>query len=217
MALDRNDKMSVSALAACTMLTAAVYTQLPLYMPVHFDIHGEPDGWAPRALGAWLMPAIGVFTWVVGKLSPRLVPERARDRLKGSPLTAFGFVMSMFFSLLQCVMLHAATHPDVSVARAVSFLIGGMIIAIGQMMPRVRRNPIFGIRTTWTMSSDENWLRTHRVAAYALTIGGAIALLGAIFAGDKSLFIAIPAVLLSSLWPVIYSWRLARTLPPDRL
>ena len=42
--------------------------------------------------------------------------------------------------------------------------LGALFVMLGLVMPRVRRNPWVGVRTPWTLASDENWARTHRFA-----------------------------------------------------
>jgi hypothetical protein len=46
------------------------------------------------------------------------------------------------------------------------------MIVLGQFYPRLRRNPLVGCRTTFTLSSDENWARTHRFGGFTMTLGG---------------------------------------------
>jgi uncharacterized membrane protein len=81
-------------LAALTLLaglylgSAAVYPRLPERIPIHFDLAGNPDGWAGTSLLSWfLLPliatAVAGMMLVAGRLSeyrPELwnVPEKAR-------------------------------------------------------------------------------------------------------------------------------------------
>ena len=74
-------------------------------------------------------------------------------------------------------------------------------------MPRVRRNPWIGVRTPWTMASDENWARTHRFAGYTMTGGGLCAVVAAL-AGAPAVGLAF--ILVGSFAPAVYSWRIAR-------
>ena len=71
------------------------------------------------------------------------------------------------------IMLAVALGYHVSVARIVPALVGALFVVIGNMMPLVRPNWWFGIRTPWTLSNDRVWARTHRLAGYCMTAGGA--------------------------------------------
>jgi uncharacterized membrane protein len=66
---------------------------------------------------------------------------------------------------------------------------------------------VIGIRTPWTLSDDEVWRRTHRLAGRLMVASGAVlAALAAALSG-KALFVAMFAVLaLGLLPPVVASY-----------
>lgn len=54
-------------------------------------------------------------------------------------------------------------------------LLGSVVlVTVGVMglLGRLPRNPIAGIRTGYTMASDERWMAVHRAAAPAMIFGG---------------------------------------------
>jgi uncharacterized membrane protein len=212
--LDRFDRLAVGALVLAAAVTAAVYSKLPARIPTHWDIHGEPDGFRARAVGAWIAIGIGAALWIGTRLAVHVLPAWSRRRLAGTPVSATCFLLAAFFAALQIAILHAALTPGFTMSRTIAVLTGTMWMALGQLLPRMRRNPLFGIRTAWTLTSDENWLRTHRMGGYAMSIGGAVALVSGLFAGREALAVALLALIGSALSPVVYSFVLARSLPP---
>jgi uncharacterized membrane protein len=90
------------------------------------------------------------------------------------------------------------------------FLVGLLEIGLGLAMPRVRRNPIIGIRTPWTLTSDENWARTHRFAGYSMVVGGVVAAAAGASGTIVGAVVAIVVLLGSMLVPAVYSLVLAR-------
>ena len=84
---------------------------------------------------------------------------------------------------------------------------GTFWLALSLVVPRLRRNPFVGIRTPWTLASDENWARTHHFAGYTFAAGGVLAT-GAALGGVLPL--AIGAILASALVPAVYSFLLDR-------
>jgi uncharacterized membrane protein len=213
--LDRNDKLAIGVFSVALLLTALVYSRLPARMPIHFDIHGTPDGFADRWLGAWLLLPFAGASWVLSRFVAFLMPAHRRKSLDGAPVSAFAFVMVVFLSGLHVLILYVSLRPEGHIDRAVSILLGVFFLAMAQMMPRIRRNPVFGVRTAWTLTSDENWLRTHRVAAYTMAAGGVIAVIAGVAMRENSMWVSIPAVLLTSFVPIVYSFVLARRLPPE--
>jgi immunity protein, SdpI family len=113
-------------------------------------------------------------------------------------------------SALQGVILYAALEQPKSVGLTLGLVLGGFWIALGLILPRIRRNPWMGVRTPWTLSSDENWAQTHRVAGFTFCIGGALALLCTL-SGASALGVVV--LLVSALVPAVYSFLLARRLP----
>ncbi len=207
--MGRFDAIALGILGVATGVTLAVYTRLPARVPVHFDIHGNADGFLPRAIGAFLLPLLCVVTWFFVRHAGKLLPPSWRARYESSPTAIVGLMVVALMSMLQLVVLYAALRPGLSMGFPIGLVLSLSWILMGQLMPRVRRNPFVGVRTTWTLSSDENWARTHRVAGWAFTIGGVVGLLGSLFGLPA---VAISAVLISGLWPVVYSYLLARRL-----
>ena len=49
--------------------------------------------------------------------------------------------------------------------------------AVGNQLPKLKRNPLSGARTRYSMSSDAAWYRTQRYAARVLLLSGAALLI----------------------------------------
>ena len=212
MKLKTTDHLALGTIAGTVLLTATLYSRLPEHIPVHFDIHGAADGWLAREIGAWLLPAISLGLWLLMRFGGLILPSAWKERMNASPTAAVGAIIVALFSAIQGIVLYAALVKPPTVAVSLGLVLGAFWIALGLVMPRIRRNPWIGVRTAWTLSSDENWARTHRMAGYAFTIAGALALV-AVAAGYAS---AAPALIAASaVVPMIYSFVLARHLPPS--
>jgi uncharacterized membrane protein len=199
------DSVSLALLLGTFALTSGLYAALPPLVPTHFDVHGVADGWMPREAGAWLLPSVGALSWGLLWVLGRLVPSSAAR----GPM---GLVAAMVVALmggLQCVVLHAAIARPPSVGTPLVVLLGVFTLALGLVLPRVRRNRWVGVRTPWTLASDENWARTHRVAGLTFAAGGAVSLLAA---ASGAVALGVVAILASSLAPVLYSYVLSRRL-----
>jgi uncharacterized membrane protein len=159
-------------------------------------------------VGSLLLPGTALTVWGLLRLSPRFLPDDWAQRMSASPMSIAAFATTALLSLMQGIVLFASLYPHE--VRGWMFLaaLGAFFVVLGQLMPRIRRNPWIGVRTPFTLSSDENWLRTHRIAGYTMTIGGLVAIaLGAI-----SPALAIAAILAGVILPVIYSYVLAKRL-----
>ena len=202
------DAVTVGALLLTFALTAVVYARLPDPMPTHFAASGRPNGWMPRAYGAWLVPFTSLGLAALIRFGGHLLPPDWRARLEASPVRALTMMTVVFLSAVHLLVLHAALSPAKTLGSTVVWLLLGVfLVVLGQILPRTRRNPFIGVRTAWTLTSDENWAQTHRVAGYAFTLGGAaVAVSGWLHApglGGAALTVAVLA-------PILWSWRLSR-------
>jgi uncharacterized membrane protein len=96
--------------------------------------------------------------------------------------------------------------PSPRLGAGLWWALGAFFVLLGLVLPRVRQNPWIGVRTPWTLASEENWAKTHRFAGYTMTLGGGAACVAAI-AGVPMLGLVF--ILAGALAPVVYSWRLA--------
>ena len=88
--------------------------------------------------------------------------------------------------------------------------VGLLFVVIGNFLGKVRKNFFIGIRTPWTLASDEVWSRTHRLGGWMFVAGGIVMIVGA-FAGLPVLGV-IAVVLAIALYPVLHSFLLYRRL-----
>lgn len=201
------DSLSLGTLALAASVTFAVYDALPRRMATHFDDRGIADGFMPRAVGAWLLLAVALFSWIVARVVPVSFSRSWRESIGRSPIPLVAFLLTCLFVGLHFVVLHGALRRSIELPGALGLMLGIFWIALSLFVPRVRRNPFVGIRVPWTLASDENWARTHHFAGYTFAAGGVVAT-GAAVAG--SLPMAIGAIVVSALVPAVYSFLLAR-------
>ena len=84
--------------------------------------------------------------------------------------------------------------------------LGLMFILLGNLMPLVRSNFIFGIRTPWTLSSDTVWTRSHRVGGYAKVVAGIITIVAGFVAQPVGYIVALASLLIAGIVPIVYSY-----------
>jgi len=78
---------------------------------------------------------------------------------------------------------------------------------ISLLLAQARRNWFVGIRTPWTLSSEEVWNKTHKLGALLFKLVAIIILIGVIFPRYSIYFVLIP-VLSVAVFLVIYSYTL---------
>jgi uncharacterized membrane protein len=188
----------------------ALYPSLPEQIPIHWDIHGQVDGWGSKHWAAFVGPMLMTLMLLLMVGLPWLSPRGfAVETFRGT----FNYVMLIIIGLLgylHVISLQAGLHPTVEFGR---LLVSGLFLflaLLGNVLGKVRRNFWMGVRTPWTLASERVWVATHRLAARLLVASG---LLGAIAAWLGAPLAFCFWLLMAALFvPVIHSLLLYKRL-----
>lgn len=146
---------------------------LPETIPAHYNLAGEVDRWGSR-LEILIMPLVMLF---VGILFPKQMckvqntPQKVVYISSICMLMCFGgifisSIVSAFFSV------DSFTDPSVNILQITWILIGLSMIGLGNIMPKVKRNAAFGLRTKWSMANDTCWNLSQRGGGLIMIITG---------------------------------------------
>lgn len=190
---------------------AWLFTRLPASVPVHWGLNGQVDRYGGPLEAALLLPImvtfIGMLLAVVSALGIPGNEEYAQTR--GAMLRLTGYVL-LFMFYLQLVTSWMFMGRSVHLLSWLALGAGLLFIAMGNLLPKLKRNGVAGVRLPWTMRSDLAWLRSQRMAGLAFVILGALLVLLSPLPGMLPLF----AVLLGKLVVVSlilwYSWKVSR-------
>lgn len=161
-------------LASCG-LALWFWPQLPDPMPTHWGVDGRPDSWMPRTWGALLGPLVSLFVYVTMTLSPFVDPRSRNWAALGEIYPVLKTGVSALMLFITYLALSSAASPDQVLPSAHLLVgIGLMFVVLGNYLPKVRSNFFLGIRTPWTLSSDEVWVRTHRLAGKLMVLMGLV-------------------------------------------
>lgn len=114
------------------------------------------------------------------------------------------------FSLAMHVMLIRAALTDGRASMMLLFAaLGALLAVIGALLGKVKRNFWFGVRTPWTLASDEVWLRTNKLAGQLFVVGGTLVIIASFVPGVRvvSLMAVVAAIAIGS---IVYSYVIYR-------
>lgn len=203
--------LTILFLAAAT----AVYDgllgwHLPAVIPSHWNINGQVDGHSSKiVLYLSLSPLSMLLLYVIPRLPSRL-PGRQSSGAANYQVTNYMLVvLAAFLSYVNVIALQFVLHPALSINK---FVLTGTLLLfmlIGNVLGKTRRNRWSGIRTSWTLASDANWIATHRMAG-RLWVGMSLAGIALLWLG-LPMVLLLPAVLLPLVViPILYSYLLFR-------
>ncbi len=177
-----------AVLLICVVGTVVFLILSPDRIPVHYNFAGEVDRIGSKYENL-LWPGFAVGLGLFFLLMAR-VPGKKGEKTNEKVLMIAGVCTLVFFTLLGfCFMLKALKYdpdaaPKVSyddVNRFVSIGIGVLLVVLGNIMPKIRRNSLIGIRTKWSMANDSVWRKSQRFSGIAAVIAGFVMIILALF------------------------------------
>ncbi len=141
----------------------------PEKIPVHWDIHGNVNGWASYPWGILIAPVTITLIYFLIKYIRKIDPFIKGNSRKWLPI--LDILIILFISIQIITLLYVWIEPSYNLF---PFLFSIFLIVFGNYLPVIPRNGFVGIRTPWTLSSDYVWNKTHRIAGYVTILTGII-------------------------------------------
>lgn len=209
----RSEGLPLAFLAATWALVLFYWPQLPDPIPTHWGPGGLPDSWMPKIPGAFIGPLVALGAYVFLSVLPVIDPRKGHWQAILRIYPVLKSTLMAFFALLTYLTLSAATRPTQALTLSwLLFGMGLMYMVLGNYLPTLRSNFFLGIRTPWTLSSEEVWYRTHRVAGRLMVGLGIVTLLTAFLPISWQLPVFLGTILLFSAWSIGYSYWVFRRL-----
>lgn len=178
-----------------------LWNQLPDTIPTHFNYNNEIDGYSSKPFVVFAIPALLVILHFLCVFMSLHDPRKQNISPK---LKHFVLYIIPSVSLLICVLSYGtALGYMINPGMVVNLLLGFLFIVIGNYLPKIKQNYTMGIKLPWTLASETNWYKTHRMAGWLWILSG-ILFLGNAFLRSPLLMIA--AVILMIGIPGIYSY-----------
>jgi uncharacterized membrane protein len=212
--------ITVIVIGAMVALGAWAWIQLPAgsQVPIHWGASGEPDGFADKTIGLFLLPAItagiGALMWVI----PVIEPRRANFEKSGKAYQAIWLGVVALMGAIQVVVVATALGTPLDMTFIVFLSTGLLFIVIGNYLPKVRPNYLMGIRTPWTLTSDLSWDRTHRVGGRLFVLEGVLFIVIGLLRPppEAMIVVLIGAIVAMLVFVFAYSYRVWKFDPAKR-
>lgn len=153
------------------MAGLVLYSRLPERVPTHFDFSGTPDGWSSRPFAVFGLPcllaALNVFLYACLNRDPK------RANMSDALKTVSQWSLPVLSVLCYGLTLTAALGYPSRIEIVVPLLTGILLLVIGNYLPKTKQSYTMGIRLPWTLQSEENWNRTHRLSGFLWVAAGA--------------------------------------------
>ncbi len=200
-------KESVISVIISILLFALVnllfYKKMPETLPTHWGFNNKIDGYSSKFTALITTPLLLIFLNI---FSCFMLDNDPKNKDKNNFVITIGkatiplvmlitFVISVFYGL----------GKKINVMVIISIFVGFLLILIGNYLPKTKRNYTVGIKLPWTLNSDENWNKTHRLAGYFFILGGIFFLLTPFIGNEYLIFLTFMII---GIIPAIYSFYL---------
>lgn len=198
-------KLSILLLTLMFLSSILFYSALPTKMPMHWNIYGQIDRYMKKDIAVALLPLLTAGMFILFKVIPQFDPKKNKYKLFKKEWEIIQTTLIGFFTYLHFMILLVSIHPELSFVPLLFFGMGILFIIIGYYLPKVKQNYFVGIKIPWTLTSVENWNKTHQFGGKCFMISGIIILFEAFFFWNVPLII-FGSIFLSAVLPIIYSY-----------
>ncbi|MDQ2740914.1 MAG: DUF1648 domain-containing protein, partial [Chloroflexota bacterium] len=143
---------SLAATTTAAAASALTYPFLPNRIATHFDADGRPDRYSSRASAAVLFPTMMLGMQVLNDHLGAWPGGRDRDDRESGVRARDGAVAMVELALLPAhiAILAKAAGLPVDMRSVNRCVYGVLLVALGNVLPKLPRNGLIGIRTPWT-------------------------------------------------------------------
>jgi uncharacterized membrane protein len=191
---------------------AYLWSSLPEKIPIHWDYKGEINGWGTKYSLLGLIFLLPIFTYFLMLAIPKIDPKK-RIELMGGKYYQIKFVLVVFMSVLSLFIIYSSKSQTISSPIMVFVLIGLLFMALGNYFKVIKQNYFLGIKTPWTLESEEVWKLTHTLAGKLWIVGGLLIVILSLFIPENInfyFFLSITAII--SIVPIVYSYLIFKKL-----
>ena len=214
--MTRNNVAIAALLVVASMAGASLVAggMLPeaIRLPIHWDLLGQPDRfadkWIALAVPAGLVGLVSLLFYFLPALEPR------KDGLARSQgLYLWGWIALLLMGgVIELVLLSTAFGWGIRTVHLLAGGIGVMLMLIGNQLGKSRSMYLMGLRTPWTLASEDVWIKTHRLCGKLMVAGGLLMLVTALLPVPSGVLATVCAgvILISAGVPIVYSFLIWR-------
>lgn len=182
------------------------YPLLPDLVVSHWNFAGQADGWSSREFHVLLFPGILFAMYIMFSLMPKFDPHAERySEFAEAYLMMRNFILLIFFVIFAAATFSNLGYP-INIGATVAGAVGVLMIFLGNYFGKLKRNYFIGIKTPWTLASENVWNKTHRLGSRLFIIWGIGLMLAPWLASQVAFVILFGGLIIMITWLFAYSY-----------
>ncbi|MDQ3142131.1 MAG: SdpI family protein [Bacteroidota bacterium] len=201
-----------------TIYFLSIWKSLPESVPTHYDSNFVANDFGSK----FEMLAIILFMFAVSLGTSLLVinlnkiDPKQRYKTNNPIIIKISWAVIIFMTLISGFLVYETEHyTQTNISgfspKYIVALVALLFVVLGNFMNNIKPNYFVGIRTPWTLESEENWRMTHHLSSKIWFFGGLFMFLLVIFLPQEYALYVIPfsVVPLAGI-PIFYSYYIFR-------
>ena len=199
-------KIIISSIVTLLPIVAGLilWDKLPDMVPSHWGPTGEVDAYSSKGFFVFGLPLLMLGLNLLCTIASGLDPKNKNH--EGKPLILVYAIIPALTILLSAATYFAAFELPIPILNMVIAAFGLMLVVIGNYLPKCKPSYTIGIKISWTLNSEKNWVATHRMAGKLWVIAGALIILTALLPAKLIIWFFIPILLALAIVPFVYSY-----------
>lgn len=181
------------------------YGQLPKQMATHFDSQGVANGYTQKEVAVFVLPLVLAAAHTLTMFITCNDPKARGNSIMYKRVLFW--IIPLISIVVNLGVLMYSLGNGFNLGTVSGIVLGVIFVAIGNYLPKCQQNYTVGIKLPWTLASQENWNKTHRLAGWCFIVSGIIFIVLSLFTVDTIISIIITLCLCMAV-PGIYSFLL---------
>jgi uncharacterized membrane protein len=181
------------------------YPLVPDKMASHWNALGLVDGYVSKCFGLFFFPFLILIISLFLLLVPKIDPLKKNIEKFKEEYDLFVVWLTVFFFYIYALTLLWNMGATFNMTFVLMPAFAALFYFMGVLLEKAKRNYFIGIRTPWTLASDEVWNKTHKLGARLYKIVALFTLVSMFFTQLSFYFLFIPLIVFS-LYLALYSY-----------
>ena len=205
MRLRRIEILSFIAVLATFVAAVLIYPNMPSHVVSHWGINNNANGYMGKFWGTFLLPIILLVCTTIFVIIPRTDPKKQNIQKFEKYYDLFILTFIFFFTYVYALIIFWNLGYRFVFIQLLSPALALLFYSVSILMIHSEPNYSIGIRTPWTLSSENVWKKTHELGGKLFQVAAFISLFSLVMPDYAIWFILVP-VISFALYTVLYSY-----------
>lgn len=206
----KTELFPLAVVALAIVVSIWSYPLLPNQVVSHWNFAGQADDWSSKNFHAIFFPGLLIGMYLLFSILPFIDPKK--ERYADFAKVYFFFRAAMIlvvFAIFMIATLINLGYP-ININKTMPWIIGLLMIFIGYYLSRIKMNWFIGIRTPWTLSSENVWNKTHRLGGWLFILFGLTLFIEPYLTYPVNMIVFVITIILVTIVPFAYSYVIFR-------